>query len=92
MTVEQKLDIVLNHLKLRFELNTLIEEKNNAVKIQDFKQAVIIREQEVAKAKEYQDNAQALVDLLNSDQTPERSDATESASSNADSNTKQIEP
>jgi hypothetical protein len=92
MTVEQKLDIVLNHLKLRFELNTLIEEKNNAVKIQDFKQAVIIREQEVAKAKEYQDNAQALVDLLNNGKNPEVCDATEPASINADSNTKQIEP
>jgi hypothetical protein len=80
MTVEQKLDIVLNHLKLRFELNTLIEEKNNAVKIQDFKQAVIIREQEVAKAKEYQDNAQALVDLLNSGTAVQECDASKAPS------------
>jgi hypothetical protein len=81
MKLEQKVDTVLRYLKLRYELNDIIEQKNQAVKVQDFKQAVILREQEMAKAQEYNDNAKILVALLNEEQEDKRSVATESDSS-----------
>jgi ribosomal protein L2 len=85
MTLEQKIDVVLNHLKLRYELNHLIEEKNKAVRIQDFAAAVKIREAENVKQHEYDENAKALVELINIEQNDKRSVATDDASSkNAD--------
>ncbi len=64
MTLEEKVDILFNHLHLDGLLFQAREEKNENVRKQDFEAAVKSREKEVEIMKQLKQNLSVLADVV----------------------------
>ena len=76
MTIDEKVNSIFKFLQLHWKLTTVLNEKTDNVKKQDFQAAIHSREKEQAIRKEIDDLGKLFDELLTSEQNPERSVAT----------------